>query len=616
MSLQVWLPLTKDLRQQGLSSSTVTNNGATYSSSGGKLGGVYTFDGTDDYISGTYTAGVNISFAAWIYLPTLPGGKHIFDARTSGGTGYQPMYLTNSQIQIGGSGSAYANISYTWAANTWYHICVTHNASEGKCYINGELIGTSTTAKGASMGTCNFTLGSRCNQGNYSNVKMNDVRIYDHCLSSMEVKWLAQGLVLHYPLNRQGWGQENLYGYGSDCTSVSGFNQSTNQFSITTEDGQTCAHVTGALQTTAYLGSKIAFTPEPNQAMTFSAWVKLKNIVRGTTNPMCGFYFGGQTIDGSWRGATRVYLTVDGVEYSVDQAAWDRAISDTNWHKVVCCAQFGNYTFTNNLSAYVYFRDCTGDLYVHHIKYEKGTIATPWCPNSSDTLATTMGLNSTTEYDCSGFCNNGTKSGVTYSSDTPKYSVSTVFDANTPSTIIVPNANYAIQGSQAMTWSIWAYDDDWTTYSGRIYSCTEGGGVNIESANSGANLNWAVNMYTAADQSTYAYQGYCSLAVSTLTAGWHMFTWVYTTSGTKVYVDGVQKATYNIASYGLHFHTSAPLVLGGEASSTGAASPYLTGKLSDFRIYATALSADDVKSLYQNCATIDPDGTIRGQIRS
>ena len=41
-----------------------------------------------------------------------------------------------------------------------------------------------------------------------------------------------------------------------------------------------------------------------------------------------------------------------------------------------------------------------------------------------------------------------------------------------------------------------------------------------------------------------------------------------------------------------------------------------TGSLCDLRVYTTALSADDVKSLYQNCATIDPDGTIRGQIRS
>lgn len=38
MALQVWLPLTKDLRNQGLAQVSVTNNGATYTPES-KLGG-------------------------------------------------------------------------------------------------------------------------------------------------------------------------------------------------------------------------------------------------------------------------------------------------------------------------------------------------------------------------------------------------------------------------------------------------------------------------------------------------------------------------------------------------------------------------------------------------
>ena len=43
--LQVWLPLTKDLSNQGIAKINITNNGATYSSTGGKLGGCYNFNG-------------------------------------------------------------------------------------------------------------------------------------------------------------------------------------------------------------------------------------------------------------------------------------------------------------------------------------------------------------------------------------------------------------------------------------------------------------------------------------------------------------------------------------------------------------------------------------------
>ena len=68
MSLQVWLPLTKDLRNQGLANVTVTNNGATFNSEG-KLGGCYSFDGVDDAIT------IGIAFDLQV-LNSIPKESH------------------------------------------------------------------------------------------------------------------------------------------------------------------------------------------------------------------------------------------------------------------------------------------------------------------------------------------------------------------------------------------------------------------------------------------------------------------------------------------------------------------------------------------------------------
>ena len=180
-------------------------------------------------------------------------------------------------------------------------------------------------------------------------------------------------------------GGRNLYAYGSDLqTSLSGLTNYNNGFSITTEDGFKCAHATGALTTTKYLMSKIGYVPKPLETFTYSCFVKLKNIVRGTTSPMCEFYFGGQSIGGSWKGMTSYKAYVDGEHVTDGQVAFDRFISDANWHHCAVVGTYANADFTATMFPSVYLRDCTGDLYVHHVKVERGNKATDWTPAPED----------------------------------------------------------------------------------------------------------------------------------------------------------------------------------------------------------------------------------------
>lgn len=71
----------------------------------------------------------------------------------------------------------------------------------------------------------------------------------------------------------------------------------------------------------------------------------------------------------------------------------------------------------------------TNTWYIRNVKLELGSIATTWCPNKEDAQYETFV--STTEYDTSGYRNNGTKVGnIEIDSDTPRYSSCAVFNGD------------------------------------------------------------------------------------------------------------------------------------------------------------------------------------------
>lgn len=184
-------------------------------------------------------------------------------------------------------------------------------------------------------------------------------------------------------------GGRNLFGYGSQCTSLGGFTVS-GTWDIKTEGGFVCAHTSGAIGQTRYIASKIPFAPKPSETMTFSCYVKIKNISFGTTNPMCELYFSGATIDSAWQSYAWKKIVVDGVEVPYTSTRFTQYISDTNWHKFEATATF-NYTGTStvpNCQPAIYLRDATGDLYVRDIKYERGNKATDWTPAPEELAAT------------------------------------------------------------------------------------------------------------------------------------------------------------------------------------------------------------------------------------
>ena len=91
-----------------------------------------------------------------------------------------------------------------------------------------------------------------------------------------------------------------------------------------------------------------------------------------------------------------------------------------------------------------------------------------------------------------------------------------------------------------------------------------------------------------------------------------MVTGTFDKTNVKIYIDGVLKGTTATGSTnGIKYNTSNVLLIGAEVSGGQTpASNTFVGNMSDVRVYATALSADDIMELYHTSASIDNKGNL------
>ncbi len=236
MSLIVWLPLSGDLHNQGLSDLTVTNNGAIVNDNG-KIGKCYQFNTSGSDISlkssvmTSFTTECSVSF--WLNILTwnasyatyfqaglasTPWTSYIFGFLRNGANSTCCFTISN--------GSSATNASFLTPAfdlNKWYHIGLVYKTGHCLIYINGSLYKDYTTTIVPNFaGIKAIRLGRSANGSSYqTNCLMNDFRIYDHALSAAEVKEIAQGLVLHYKLDDLNNTKiHDSSGYGHDGTIV------------------------------------------------------------------------------------------------------------------------------------------------------------------------------------------------------------------------------------------------------------------------------------------------------------------------------------------------------------------------------------------------------------
>ena len=582
MGLQVWLPLTKDLRNQGLLNSSAVVTGTT-AFTDGKLGKALSCNGSSYWSISNITLGSSASIACW--CKTTVSGKMPWVLESDANNKLNFYWATIYTLNTGDAnnnpfqtdGGSNINILND---GKWHHFVVTFDGSISQLYIDGEYAGKAKNFRNPTTTNQKIKLAGGYNNGHsYDwNGAINDFRVYDYCLSPMEIKHISQGLILYYPLNRNGLGQENIL----KGTGLNVFASGVTDWTTTDRMGSGSGG-----------NGTFSITEDNTCPVGIYSWNVLNNTsgnrdYQQTNQP----YIGGHVYTAS------VYAKGTGTLFlrSWDNTSGSQLLSKTftltpNW-------EFYSWTFTatttmetDRCSMHMGITGA-GSVNMCGMKLEEGTIATSWCLNSSDTLANLMGFNELIEYDYSGYCNNSIKNAKnTYSSNAPKYNVSTFFGGvNTPKTTLSdPSILKALDNCTVAWWENCTTTGNTLLFSGQTQYYYIGAG---NSSNPLYDYNIGTSGITlykdgVAVNTSYNGQRVNHTGIYHIKDEWHHYV-----------LTGVNLSTWT--AFIINGYTSWPL----------------NAYISDVRIYATALSESDVLSLYHNEAEIDSDGTIHGRIRS
>lgn len=585
MSLQVWLPLNGNLENQGLFNVNTQNLKST-TFTAGKIG-----QGLNLITDGQGVSLVNYmnecskysnySMAAWVYLDSTAtnhsstilssgdwnnGASQCCFAFYSYNSGYERILVPNRSGWDEG-----INVNSKILLNKWYHIAITYDGSNTKAYINGEYVGSypgggiTSTSNNADLYIGRATY----YDGFTLKGKLNDVRVYDHCLSTKEIKELAKGLVLHYRL--AGPGQANL-------------TKGNNTYERNSASTDGCFWFSGS-----------NFNCKPSTTYTLSIDID------GTIS---NFHGGSASTDPAKRWASMwFYLCKTGTSTNAAGGDYDSPINlnstNYNFRKIGPT----RYAWTYTTPADARSLSIRGNTYSNgtdaikvkfwNPKIEEGTIATPWCPRSDESIYTSLGYNNNIEYDCSGYLRNGTQNGnFTWSADSPRYATSYLKTSNSKPLINVPTVFVSGASIPEITMACW-WKSDSTTSADRKNLISLGANNFIRFGPNSSTTEWI----------------YCTGTTATITIPncmdmkWHHHVITFKGGVFSVYFDGELKGTQATSLSAIACSDTTNYI-----GAYGSSSEIVPGAFSDARVYATALSANDIAELYHSAVIVDNTG--------
>lgn len=607
MSLLVWLPLNGNLENWGSSPakfSLVNSSGGLKTVTTGKTtANCYqrATANTADYITSdiNFTLSGDVTIACWCKITSYgtnnsANGIVTQHGHQTGGLGITMKYIGASDYRMsinsglyGDAGGGTNDRTYqtyygaTNIYNAWHHLCVTYNAAtkQARMYVDGKLdrdpinlAGNNATARPFRL--FDWSTDHSSNASYRPPCYLNDVRLYDNCLSAKEVKLLSQGLVAHYKLDAGGnnnilpgsWNFSGSSGNGTVSLDEEGWYK------------KSYTHPAGSSSYNDFCQWGNVQTVSANETYTVSFLAKssdaTKNLVVYFYNNSSGVQVSNITSSqGHNKGGTdgNCQLTLT-----------------TEWERYWITWKFNSTTTALKKTLLFRILAAGGNVQLAQVKLEKGAQSTNYSPAMSET-------NLTIGDDSSGYSNHGSLSGnFILDSDSPRHNCCTVF--NGTDTRIALSIKSLMQSVLKDKCTINFWVNETNTGSRSVYfGGYNGSNFNIEMLSGKIRVYW---------------NGSPDIQTSSVANGvWAMFTVVIDVkTGIKIYKNGVLEYTHSGALTDITGgFTNNTFRIGSDSRTDDTMAEC---KMSDFRIYCSALSVDDIITLYNSAGSVAKNGAL------
>jgi hypothetical protein len=569
MALQIWLPLNGNLNNQGLNTYTISNTGVIDSL--GKIGSCYSYSKQYTLISGDIISNLSkFSISCWVYL-TNASTYNIFTSENS--SGYWQFLLGNNSIKVrdsvsGLSGSRIEKTITAIPSSVWVHVTVVYDEGVVKVYQNGVLKDTLTFHSGATMNTHDKMYIGADGLNNTSsypgNCKINDFRVYNHCLSDKEVSEISKGLILHYKLSENYQTLNNSFKYPT-------FNTSSGHggWSHWAPSNNTGTYSQNTNREYIY-----------RDTQTYSHYFEHKS---GANYYIC---YQSPAFEGGYRSAQAIIKMPNGEDPRGHVLFSHNANVGTN--PPTTFTQLGDGFWLMKHEGFQ--QDGSNDLVSIYITHNKGVyISEAYLENDKKVCSDIFSTNNNV-IDCSGYTREGEIIGnLTTNSDTPRYDYVTSFDGKSYIQITSPSV-------EVRSVSFWAKWNSIPSGQSVVFVDQKSKmGFGLMSTGILCSCN-GISTNTFNKTSIVANKWYHFVIVNTGTAP--------TSKNRDLFINGVKQIpTSNTSDWTFDID----YLQVGKRSTT---SDGFVGSISDFRMYVTPLTDNDVMDLYSTSTSVDNFGNL------